>query len=71
MFTPDPAPAMITDTIATLNARRAARMMLGDFALDLVPPMRLVVFGHGEDFTGFARLAHMWGRWCRRVTHGE
>jgi hypothetical protein len=30
-----------------------------------VPPMRLVVFGHGEDFTGFARLAHMWGRWCR------
>jgi xanthine dehydrogenase accessory factor len=70
MFTPHPCPEMLRAAIAALHARKPVSLILTPdrlapdgpgFALRLFPPLRIVVFGQGEDFSAFVRLARTFG----------
>ena len=67
-FTPDPEAAVLAGAVAELHARRAVVLPVAEdgvggegFPLHLAPVMRIMGFGHGEDFTAFVRLARQFG----------
>jgi len=73
LLIPDPDPEVIARTCAKLEARQEVRLSLhGDgtiaedsgeagFILTLVPRLRLVIAGHGEEVAALAALARTWG----------
>ena len=69
-FTPHPARDVIAGAVADLQARQPVCLHVapngvapdGDgFALRLIPSLRVLAFGQGEDFQAFLRLAHAYG----------
>lgn len=70
LFTPHPSPTVLAQAIARLENRQPASLALSregigpeheDFLLNLHPPLRIMTFGYGEDFTAFAQFAHHYG----------
>lgn len=70
MFTPSPSLDVLRGVRDRLHARQRVTLMIAPdgvgeqgpgFALALSPPLRVLAFGHGEDFTALVQLAHHFG----------
>lgn len=74
LFTPRPDPAVLTEALGRLDARKAAVLRLNEsgallsetpgargFQRAYAPPLRLVALGHGEDLVALVRLARAFG----------
>ncbi|GEN98530.1 hypothetical protein NSE01_03630 [Novosphingobium sediminis] len=74
LFTPHPDPAVLSEILARIDARKAAVLRLNEggaalsstpgahgFQRAYAPPLRLVALGHGEDLTALVRLARAFG----------
>ncbi len=70
MFTPTPSETVLRETIVALHARQQVSLTVAPdrlsrsgagFELTLFPPLRIVAFGQGEDFSAFFRLAQTFG----------
>lgn len=80
MFTPHPSSAVLRTTIKTLHERQPVRLGIDhdgitrgarSFALDLDPPLRLLVAGQGEDFVACVRLARAYGAVVEAMSPAE
>lgn len=66
-FNPNPEPQALADTLAALDRRERASLSLpgaegGEpFVLSLIPPLRVLAFGQGEELSAFASLAGSFG----------
>lgn len=63
LFTPHPDAQALVDTLAALDRREPASLALagGLFVLRLVPALRILAFGQGEELSAFALLARSFG----------
>ena len=61
LFTPRPDARIVADALARLDRREPAAIVLGDHVQHYAPPLRLFVFGHGEDLIALVRLARAYG----------
>jgi len=72
LFTPGPDPAVLAQVAALLAARQKAVLVIDEHGvsmdaaspgcrLTLIPQLRILAFGQGEDLTAFAKLSAFYG----------
>jgi xanthine dehydrogenase accessory factor len=84
IFTPHPDCVVLAQAVQCLERREPVMLSInesavsvadgldtGGFILALVPPLRIIAFGQGEDLIGFAKLASAYGAVIETVTPDE